>query len=87
VTLVAAGDGDDEAQVGVDQALLRGEVTALDALGEELLLLGLEELEGRGAAQELIEGVRRDRGVVLLGVLLERREPFFRDIRVARSEL
>jgi len=58
--LVPAGDGDDEAQVGVDEPVLREEIAALDALGELDLLRGLQELIAIRPLQELLERVGVD---------------------------
>src|SRR3954463_6519958 len=60
MALVPAGDGDDEAQVGIDEPVLGEEVTALDALGELDLLRGLQELVAVRPLQELLERVGVD---------------------------
>src|SRR4051794_21095770 len=69
VALVAAGDGDDEPQVRVDQAVLGEEVAALDALGELDLLGGLQQLEAVRALQQLLERVRVDVALMLFADL------------------
>jgi hypothetical protein len=45
MALVPPGDGDDKAQVGIDEPVLGHEVTALDALGQLDLLGRLQQLE------------------------------------------
>src|SRR5262245_38743344 len=72
VPLVPAGDGDDEAQVGVDEPVLREEVAALDALGELDLLSGLQELEAVRPLQELLERVGVDVALMVFEDLLLR---------------
>jgi hypothetical protein len=62
VALVALGDRDDEAEVGVDHPLLRGEVAALDALGERDLVRGRQQLVPAGLVEEELERIGRDRG-------------------------
>ena len=62
---VAARDGDDEAQVGLDQLVLRLHVPALDALGQRDLLLGREQRHLADLAQVHAHGS-------LLAVLMER---------------
>src|SRR3954464_4154948 len=60
MALVPAGDGDDEAQSGIDEPVLGEEVTALDALGELDLLRRLQELVAVRLLQELLERVGVD---------------------------
>ena len=65
MALVALRDRDDEAQVGVDHLLLRGEVALLDALRERNLVGGREQLvPARGVHEELqrVERARDRRG-------------------------
>ena len=72
VALVALGDRDDEAQVGVDHPLLRLGVAALDELGQlDLLLLG-QQRPAAGLVEEELERVRRRHGetAVHVGALL-----------------
>ena len=59
VTLVALGDRDDEAQVGVDHPLLRVVVAALDELCELDLLLRGQERPAARLVEEELEGIRR----------------------------
>ncbi len=53
--LIAAGLGDDEAQVGVDHALLGLEVAALDPLGQLDLLGGGQQRVNAGLLEEHLE--------------------------------
>src|SRR4029079_4327489 len=68
--LVPAGDGDDEAQGGGDEPVLREEVAALDALGELDLLRRLQELIAVRPLQELLERVGVDVALVVFEDLL-----------------
>src|SRR3954452_5458950 len=73
MALVPAGDGDDEAQVGIDEPVLGKEVAALDALGELDLLRGLQQLELVRPLKELLERVGVDVALMIfkdLGLLL-----------------
>src|SRR3954454_511529 len=73
MALVPAGDGDDEAQVGIDEPVLGEEVAPLDALGELDLLRGLQQLVLVGPLKELLERVRVDVALMIfkdLGLLL-----------------
>jgi len=60
MALIPAGDGDDEAQVGIDEPVLGKEVAALDALGELDLFGGLQKLELVRPLKELLKRVRVD---------------------------
>src|SRR5262249_49569730 len=64
VTLVLLRDRDDEAKIGVDHQVLRGLVTALDALRELDLLLRSHELVAPRLVEEQLKRVgRRDRQI------------------------
>src|SRR4051794_9437225 len=65
LALVLARHVDDEAQVRIDEALLGGQIAALDALGELDLLTGTEQRVARGATQQVVQwiGVRDRYGV------------------------
>src|SRR4051812_38885692 len=73
MALVPAGDGDDGAQVGIDEPVLGKEVAALDALGELDLLPGVQQLELVRPPKELVERVGVDVALMIfkdLGLLL-----------------
>jgi hypothetical protein len=58
VALVALGYVHDEAQVGLDHALLGGKVAALDGPGEPELVLWREQRRAGNAGEEVGEPVR-----------------------------
>jgi hypothetical protein len=62
VALVATRLRDDQPQVGIDHAVLGGQVTALDALGQLDLLVGREQGMHPRLAQEQIQRLGRARG-------------------------
>src|SRR3954470_19324173 len=72
MALVPAGDGDDEAQVGIDEPVLGKEVAALDALCELDLLCGLQELEAIRPLKELLERVGVDVALMIFKDLVLR---------------
>jgi hypothetical protein len=49
-----------EAEIAVDEPILRREVPALDPLRQLDLLVGLEQAEATGFAQELLKGLQKD---------------------------
>ena len=57
LALVLARDRDHQAQVGVDHALLGGEIAPLDALGELDLLLGREQGMAPRFVEEELQGI------------------------------
>ena len=71
MTAVALRDRDHEAQVRVDHALLRGQVAALDALGERDLVRGGEQLVAADLGQEHAQRVGRRRAGARREVELE----------------
>src|SRR3954454_123687 len=62
MTLVALRDRDDEAEIRVDHALLRGSVAALDALCEVHLVGGRQQLVAAGGVHEELQRVERAGG-------------------------
>src|SRR3954452_21422865 len=72
MALVPPGDGDDEAQVGIDEPVLGKEVAALDALGELDLLCGLQQLVLVRPLKELLERVGVDVALMIFKDLVLR---------------
>ena len=69
--LVAAGLGDDQAQVGVDHALLGLEVAALDPLGEFDLLGGGQQRVDPSLLEEQLERLARPAFLITTGGALD----------------
>ena len=67
LALVAAGVGNDQPQVGIDHALLRLEVAALEALGELDLLVGGEQWPPPRLGEQLRDRVLTDLGRAVHG--------------------
>ena len=73
LALVALGDVHDEPQVGLDHVVLGGQVAALDAAGQVLLLSRREQRRARDAAQI--------KGQAVVVSLTHRTSTFGRDLK------
>src|SRR3954454_17805082 len=89
MALVPPGDGDDKAQVGIDEPVLGHEVAALDALRQLDLLGRLQQLEAVCSLQELLQRVSVDVALVVFADRSLRlgQDPPDMDIRFQHSEL
>src|SRR5215210_8706751 len=89
MALVPPGDGDDKAQVGIDEPVLGHEVAALDALRQLDLLGRLQQLEAVCSLQELLQRVSVDVALVVFADRSLRlgQDPPDMDIRFHYSEL
>ena len=75
MALIAAGDGNHQPQVAVDEPLLGDEIATLDALRQLELLRRAQETELVGALQKLIESVGMNESLVSEGVLRVEQDP------------